>query len=447
MTAYADTLIQDAPDGPGPLTQADDGKLMMWDNATGRFTMAALRMTGGGAVRAMASRIQDAPDGPGSLGSGDNGKALVWDNATGRFVMTAFEASGAAAAAVAAHVAESDPHTQYLLATGSRTGASSQAQTFTNGIVGPTWKPASDSTTAMQMTPSAGGTFMTLDTVNRRIYIDDGSTPAAAILPGDAFNVSASGTNAISATIVASNTTTQRGIFRGVRARGTVGSPSAVAAGDTVFSFLSAGYDGAALQNTALIEFLVDSGTVSSGVLPQKIIFVTGETNSASRAERLVIKANGFVGIGLGTGATPTGRLHVGGAASASAWGTAGIEFQVASGTFTDSSTASGGTATNAVANSFGRPTFAASNTTVTMTNAATLYIANSPAAGTNVTLTNAYALWVDDGAVRLDGNVGFFATAPAAKQTVTGSRGSNAALASLLTALAAYGLITDSSS
>jgi hypothetical protein len=43
--------------------------------------------------------------------------------------------------------------------------------------------------------------------------------------------------------------------------------------------------------------------------------------------------------------------------------------------------------------------------------------------------------------------NIGFFATAPAAKQTVTGSRAGNAALASLLTALATYGIITDSSS
>ena len=42
---------------------------------------------------------------------------------------------------------------------------------------------------------------------------------------------------------------------------------------------------------------------------------------------------------------------------------------------------------------------------------------------------------------------IGLFGTAPIAKQTVTGSRGSNAALQSLLTALAAYGIITDSSS
>ncbi len=40
---------------------------------------------------------------------------------------------------------------------------------------------------------------------------------------------------------------------------------------------------------------------------------------------------------------------------------------------------------------------------------------------------------------------IGFFATTPAAKPTVSGSRGGNAALASLLTGLAGLGLITDS--
>lgn len=41
---------------------------------------------------------------------------------------------------------------------------------------------------------------------------------------------------------------------------------------------------------------------------------------------------------------------------------------------------------------------------------------------------------------------IGFFNTTPIAKPTVTGSRGANAALASLLTNLASYGLLTDSS-
>lgn len=43
--------------------------------------------------------------------------------------------------------------------------------------------------------------------------------------------------------------------------------------------------------------------------------------------------------------------------------------------------------------------------------------------------------------------SVGFNGTSPITKPTVSGSRGGNAALASLLTALANYGLITDSTS
>ncbi len=53
---------------------------------------------------------------------------------------------------------------------------------------------------------------------------------------------------------------------------------------------------------------------------------------------------------------------------------------------------------------------------------------------------------YVQIGASTTD-NVGFFGSTGAAKATVSGSRGGNAALASLLTQLAAYGLITDGSS
>lgn len=46
---------------------------------------------------------------------------------------------------------------------------------------------------------------------------------------------------------------------------------------------------------------------------------------------------------------------------------------------------------------------------------------------------------------VRFNSTAGFNNTGPIAKPTVTGAKGSNAALASLMTALAAYGLVTDS--
>lgn len=59
-----------------------------------------------------------------------------------------------------------------LAATGSVTGAISSAQTFTNGIVGPTWKPASDSTSALQLQKSAGTAVITVDTTNGRIGVN-----------------------------------------------------------------------------------------------------------------------------------------------------------------------------------------------------------------------------------------------------------------------------------
>jgi hypothetical protein len=47
--------------------------------------------------------------------------------------------------------------------------------------------------------------------------------------------------------------------------------------------------------------------------------------------------------------------------------------------------------------------------------------------------------------ALKVEGSVGFYGTSPQTKKTVTGSTGGNAALASLLTQLAALGLITNS--
>ena len=63
---------------------------------------------------------------------------------------------------------------------------------------------------------------------------------------------------------------------------------------------------------------------------------------------------------------------------------------------------------------------------------------------GTN---TTAVTITGPSGAITTIGGIGVFSsTAPAAKPAVIGSRSANAALASLLTALASYGLVTDSS-
>ena len=61
--------------------------------------------------------------------------------------------------------------TGFLLTTGAQTGASAQAQTFTNGIIGPSWKPVANSTTALQMQNAAGTSILNVDTTNARVGI------------------------------------------------------------------------------------------------------------------------------------------------------------------------------------------------------------------------------------------------------------------------------------
>jgi hypothetical protein len=80
----------------------------------------------------------------------------------------------------------------------------------------------------------------------------------------------------------------------------------------------------------------------------------------------------------------------------------------IGTGTVTDTTSAIG--ATNAVGaiSSLAITPIAATNTSVTYTNAATLYIAGAPSAGTNVTLTNPYSLYVAAGTSYFGGGLTF---------------------------------------
>jgi hypothetical protein len=69
------------------------------------------------------------------------------------------------------------------------------------------------------------------------------------------------------------------------------------------------------------------------------------------------------------------------------------------------------------VFNSIAVPTLAATNVTVTTTNAASLYIAGGPANGTNNTITNSYGLW-NVGNERLDGFKRFTGTTASISNT-----------------------------
>jgi len=109
--------------------------------------------------------------------------------------------------------------------------------------------------------------------------------------------------------VAGSNLAGHRGVFKAGRSRGTLGSPLVPLEDDGVFSLLGEIYDGGGMHGTAAVNLTVD-GNVSSGICPQRIAFVTSETDRYSRTEKMVIKADGKVGIGT---SNPLENLHVSG--------------------------------------------------------------------------------------------------------------------------------------
>ena len=100
-----------------------------------------------------------------------------------------------------------------------------------------------------------------------------------------------------------------------------------------------------------------------------------------------------------------------------------GSAVHVSSTTLTDTATAASGTADLFTSVSVEAPTLAASNSNVTTTNAATLYVKAAPTAGTEQTITNAYALWVDDGTSRFDGPIETASTVDGRDVSVDGAK------------------------
>jgi hypothetical protein len=86
-------------------------------------------------------------------------------------------------------------------------------------------------------------------------------------------------------------------------------------------------------------------------------------------------------------------------------WTTNGAALEFSSSTVTDTASTAGTTVAARVMSSFGIPTFTSTNS-VTITNAATLYIEGGPSYTSPTSITNSYALLVNSGASRFGGNV-----------------------------------------
>lgn len=194
-----------------------------------------------------------------------------------------------------------------------------------------------------------------------------------------------------------------------------------------------------ATSSTASVDkvglFVTSTGTWNGASAVNYAIFINGASGGTTNwalynnTAADVYLGSGKVGIGA---ATLTATFDL---AAAARSGAAGLDqgwFQSRAATYTDNATAASGTATQFAFHSVFRPTLAATNLTVTTTDAAAVYIANDVAAGTNMTLTRSWALWVDAGNVRLDGGlaVGELVATSGIVNVTTGFRIGNAAAA-----------------
>lgn len=107
----------------------------------------------------------------------------------------------------------------------------------------------------------------------------------------------------------------------------------------------------------------------------------------------------------IGNSTSAFSILELAGGLSGNISGTTGLQLGLDSGTYNNNTVSTA--ITTSVVSAFNRPTLATTAVTaLTITNAATVYIDNSPSAGTNTTIVNAMSLWVASGTTRLDGGL-----------------------------------------
>ena len=153
---------------------------------------------------------------------------------------------------------------------------------------------------------------------------------------------------------------------------------------------------GSTATPTTRITVIGSSGNVGiANAAPLHTLAITGNTYVSTFAS---VVGNVNAGNLISANLAQSANIVITGAISTPSWTTTGVGIRTVTSIYTDSSTAISGTATTNHIHVLARPTLAATNATVTTTDAATLYISNAPLAGSNMTITNPYALYIAAG-------------------------------------------------
>lgn len=224
------------------------------------------------------------------------------------------------------------------------------------------------------------------------------------------------------------NSSTLGVLLIGRHARGTKASPTATSSGDELFRFESRGYytGGFAGNQNAALTFVAEENFTSTAQ-GSSIYLSTTPIGGAVASQKLYINGSGVIKStyvdGITNNVVSTLNIYrTNGATSVAGFGV-GLEQR-------------------ADTNGFGERTLLRLSSWLT-----TAADASRATRGAIEMLDNgATRTPIAFGANGTASILGFHGTAPVVKPTVTGSKAANAALTSLLTALAGYGLITDSS-
>lgn len=255
----------------------------------------------------------------------------------------------------------------------------------------------------------------------------------------------------------------------GARSQGTRALPTALTAGQSILTLQAFGHNGTQWSATATTAINMESVDAFTGAAQgSRIVFSVTAPGSTTLLDRMWLEAAGNLRVDHSTGALPANPLvqtgiMVGGANADFArfqgmsfgGSTQFIGARAGNTRAAPGNIAAGNAIVEMLGLGYGGGSYSSIARIHMRMNAAEAFTAT--AQGTNWTwgcteigtLVTADKMFLSDlGALRCVAGIGAFNTvAPAAKPTVSGSRGGNAALASFLTAMASFGFITDGTS
>jgi len=255
-------------------------------------------------------------------------------------------------------------------------------------------------------TPTASGATLTGSTV---ASANAGAVPPSVFAAGSVLAVH--GSNGVAArSMLAAYGAATAVDFR--RANGTAAAPTTLQLNDAIGTVTGSGYNGTAYTTASRASISLNAAeNWTAGANGTFMSFTITPTGGTATTEVGRVESNGRLEMGNAVGLNGP-ALSV----------TAPADLLIRGGnTYVDRTTAASGTVSHGAVSSFGQKAIAATNATVTYTNASTLYVAGAPGAGANVTITNPYALFIAAGTSYFAGNVGIGAP-PGERLTVSGT-------------------------